>query len=125
METENKTRKVGPPNWMIRVVLALTPHAQRDVIEGAVREDGLPPTQCFILAAQAMAGTVSFQMREAFSIVLIAGEACALYISFAGEPLIPVLIIIVVSLFPIRVRDAYIHPAKGSAHEAAADALFV
>ena len=62
-------------------------------------------------------------MLDCFDVRLIAGEVALLYVAFAGAPVLPLAIVLVTTLTALLARDAYIHPARGTAREAVSDAV--
>ncbi len=120
---ETQTRKVGPPEWLVRLVEVLIPSAHRDLIAGDLREQSLGGWQYLWFAASTIAGSLRGRMLDCFDVRLIAGEVALLYVAFAGAPLLPVAIVLLTTLTALLARDAYIHPARGTAREAVSDAV--
>ncbi len=120
---ETQTRKVKPPAWLVRLVEALIPSAHRDLIAGDLREQSLGGWQYLWFAASTIVGSLRGRMRDCFDVRLIAGEVSLLYVAFAGAPLLPLAIVLVTTLTALLARDAYIHPARGTAREAVSDAI--
>lgn len=116
METQNHIIE-----RLIAVLLPGTADDKRDKL-GDTSERHLSSRE-YILEAHTVYCVVRSQIRRAFDIRLLAGEAGVLYISFAVAPVLPSLILIAVALGALLLRDGYIHPAKGSPDEAATDAI--
>ena len=120
---EKETRKVGPPRWVVRIVEALIPSAHRDEIAEDLREL-CPGTLGYVsFAARTIVGSLRGRMSDCFDVRLIAGEVSLLYVAFAGAPLVPLVIVMTTTLTGLLARDAYIHPARGTAREAVSDAM--
>ena len=120
---EKETRKVGPPGWVVRIVEALIPAEHRDEIAEDLQELCPGTLQYVSFAARTIVGSLRGRMFDCFDVRLIAGEVSLLYVAFAGAPLVPLAIVMTNALTGLLARDAYIHPARGTAREAVSDAM--
>ena len=120
---EKETRKVGPPGWVVRIVEALIPAEHRDEIAEDLQELCPGTLQYVSFAARTIVGSLRGRMFDCFDVRLIAGEVSLLYVACAGAPLVPLAIVMTTTLTGLLARDAYIHPARGTAREAVSDAM--
>ena len=120
METE--TRKIGPPRWMEAVVDVLMP-LHSEFLSGDLGARYRRPHQYLWFAAKTIAGAVGDRIRDSYDSRRVLGEVCVIYIAFSGAPLLPLLIVVITALAAAFARDAYIHPARGTASEAATDGI--
>ena len=119
---ETKDRKENLRQLIEALVRELMPKSAEDE-SGDMSQRNLPTRQLIQEAAFTIYATVRRYTLHAFEGRLLAGEACVLYIAFAGAPVLPVLILLGIALSVLVLRDGYIHPAEGSPHETATDAL--
>jgi len=119
VEMETKTRKIGPPPFLAAAVERLIPGPRRGLISGDWYESYVSPRGYIRKAARAIPVIVADEVRRTFNLAFVTGEACVLYISFAGARLLPLLAVIAAVIAVLTVREAYLDPARRSQQEAA------
>jgi len=96
MKNRSQSPRPAPPAWIIKII------EKRMAAAARKRALGIGTT---------------YDPRKAI------GEACLFGLAFLGAPWRAVLAVITVAFGTLRMRDQWIHPAKGTAAEAATDAL--
>lgn len=119
---ETTPRNIALSRWVAAIMDRLLPPDWREDMPGDVFEVCGPGGRRIPDDAKLILMGVASQVRRTFDIRLVAGEACVLYISFAGASLsLPLVLVLSVALSVLILRDAY--SGQGSPLEAAEDAV--